>query len=71
MASAWGKSWGTSWGYSWGRMRSSVIGGGIVSKPRKPQRARYEVNSFTNFIPQPIIQKDDNDLIILMMMQGG
>jgi hypothetical protein len=47
--------------------------GGVVSPKRKPKRGRYEVDSFTNFLPtQPIIvKKDDNDLLIILMMQGG
>jgi len=45
---------------------------GSGSAQKKPQRSKYEVDRFSDFKPQPIaIRSDDDELMLIYMMQGG
>ena len=42
------------------------------AQQRKPQRARFEVDRFSDFAPKPIITRsDDDDYLLIAMLHGG
>lgn len=43
---------------------------GIERKPvKKPKRNQYEVDSFENVIVKPIKRRDDDEVLMLLLMQ--
>lgn len=42
------------------------------AQQRKPQRGRYEVDYFSDFVRKPEVKRnDDDELMLIFMMQGG
>ena len=42
------------------------------AQQRKPQRARFEVDRFSDYVRKPLIKRNgDDELMLIFMMQGG